>query len=68
MNFVEGQRYRIWFAGDDPNHAGWLFTYIRRHPPAEQGGPAEHCFHDEGQVEMSISDEVLQQCRVQVAA
>lgn len=61
MNFVEGTRYRIWFAGDD-NNAGWLFTYIRRY------GRVEHCFHDEDQVEMSIADEFLQQCRVLAVA
>ena len=63
MNFVEGQRYRIHFPGDN---AGWLFTYIRRYNHAD--GRVEHCFHDEGQVEMSIADVDLQQCRVQAVA
>ncbi len=66
MNYIPNQRYRLWFPGDDGNGPGWLFTYISRHVHAD--GSVDHCFHDMGQEEMSISDAGLRQCRVEAVA
>jgi hypothetical protein len=63
MNYIPNQRYRLWFPGDDGNGPGWLFTYISQH--ADQNGRIDYCFHDMGQVEMSISAADLANCRVE---